>query len=107
MPEKCSDNCPLASRVDALERDNNKHSKTHEEIFRRLNEVEKDNAVQEEHYKQLMNKLEEAIVEIKALSARLCAMETKPAKRLDSLVDKAVWAVAAAVITFLLAQVGL
>lgn len=38
---------------------------------------------------------------------RLEALERKPAKRWDSLVDKIVWAVAAALIAYALAQIGL
>ena len=38
---------------------------------------------------------------------RLEALEQKPAKRWDGLVDKIVWAVAAAVIAYILAGIGL
>lgn len=38
---------------------------------------------------------------------RLEALEQKPAKRWDDFVDKIVWAVAAAVISFILARIGL
>lgn len=38
---------------------------------------------------------------------RLEALEQKPAKRWDTLVDKIIWAVAAALIAFLLARIGL
>lgn len=38
---------------------------------------------------------------------RLEALEQKPAKRWESLVDKVIWAVAAALITYALTQLGL
>ena len=38
---------------------------------------------------------------------RLEALEQKPAKRWDSLVDKALWAVAGALIAYALSQIGL
>ena len=38
---------------------------------------------------------------------RLEVLEQKPAKRWDSFVDKVVWALAAAAIAFILAQIGL
>ena len=38
---------------------------------------------------------------------RLEALEQKPAKRWESLVDKALWAVAGALIAYVLSQVGL
>lgn len=41
------------------------------------------------------------------LTGKVDALEEKPTKRWDALVDKAIWAVAAAVIAFLLAKVGL
>ena len=100
MPDKCADNCPLAPRVEALERENTRHTETHKEIFSRLNGVEKDNAVQEAHYKAIIEKLD-------ALTAKVEALEAKPGKRWDGLVEKAIWAVAAAVIAFLLGRVGL
>lgn len=100
MPDKCPDNCPLEPRVKALEQENERHTETHKEIFDRLREVEKDNAVQEAHYKAIDAKLDELTIMVKELSG-------KAGKRWDGLVDKAVWAVAAAVIAFLLARAGL
>ena len=41
------------------------------------------------------------------LDSKVTALEEKPAKRWDGLVDKIVWAIAAALIGFALAQVGL
>lgn len=41
------------------------------------------------------------------LDKKVEALEQKPAKRWDGLVEKALWAVAAAVIAFLLARIGL
>lgn len=44
---------------------------------------------------------------VDTLSGKVDDLEKKPTKRWDNLVDKAIWAVAAAVIAFLLAKVGL
>jgi len=41
------------------------------------------------------------------LDSKVTALEEKPAKRWDGLVDKIVWAIAAAMIGFVLAQIGL
>ena len=38
---------------------------------------------------------------------RLEALEQKPGKRWDTLVDKIIWAIAAAMITFILAKIGI
>ena len=110
MPDKCTDNirdCPLLPRVEALERSNEQHSATHREIFGRLGAVERDNAVQEAHYRQILEKLDALTARHDALNAKLEALEAKPGKRWEALVEKTIWAVAAAVIAFLLARVGL
>ena len=44
---------------------------------------------------------------VSTLTDKVDAIEEKPGKRWDSLVDKIVWAVAAALIGFILAQIGL
>ena len=101
MPENCNPNeCPLILRVEALERENERHTSTHKEIFVRLNAVERDNAVQEARYKAILEKLD-------TLTQKVEALEAKPGKRWESIVEKAIWAVCAAVIAFLLGRVGL
>ena len=45
--------------------------------------------------------------DVKEIKCDVKALAEKPAKRYDSLVDKAVWAVLAAVIAFLLGRMGL
>lgn len=44
---------------------------------------------------------------VQSLTGKVDKLEEKPAKRWDGLVDKAIWAVAAALIGFALAQIGL
>ena len=103
MPEKCADNprdCPLIPRVEALEEANKQHSRTHEGMFDRIRALETENAVQNAHWKNVDGKLDELTVMVKDLAG-------KAGKRWESMVDKALWAVAAAVIAFLLARVGL
>ena len=86
--------------------------------------------MEEEHGRQnnRIKKLEAAVEDIGSLTAsverlassveqmakaqekqgeRLEALEQKPAKRWESFVDKVIWAVAAALITYGLAQLGL
>lgn len=93
----------------------------HDEYARRM---------EDEHKRQnkRISDLEERVEDISALTAsvsslaqsveamakaqekqgkRLEALEQKPAKRWDTLVDKIIWAVAAALISFLLARIGL
>lgn len=97
MPDNCNPNeCPLEPRISALERANDQHSETHREIFRRLNEAERANAVQDAHYKAINTKLDELTVMVKDLSG-------KPGKRWDGLVDKLIYAVALAVVAWIAA----
>lgn len=73
---------------------------THKEFFDRIRELEKAQAVQREQYDTILEKLAELARSISELSA-------KPGKRWESIVDKSIWAVLAAVIAFLLARIGL
>lgn len=100
MPDKCVDNCPLVPRVEALEQDNKRHTDTHEKMFNRLNALEKENAVQNANYNAISEKLDKLTIMVEELHG-------KAGKRWESLADKAIWAVAAAVIAFLLGRVGL
>ena len=103
MAEKCTDNprdCPLIPRVEALERTNEQHSATHREMFDRLRVLETLSAVQE-------NKLDTILSKLDDLTGKVEGLEAKPAKRWEGLVEKALGAVCAAVIAFLLGRVGL
>lgn len=103
MAEKCTDNprdCPLIPRVEALERANEQHSATHREMFKRIGDLERVSDVQENKLDTILKKLDE-------LTEKVEALEAKPGKQWESLVEKALWAVCAAVIAFLLGRVGL
>ena len=57
---------------------------------------------------EVMAERQEQVVEtVGKLDTKVTLLEEKPAKRWDALVDKIVWAVAAALIGFVLAQLGL
>ena len=55
----------------------------------------------------LATKQEDMDGDVKEIKADVKALNAKPGKRWESIVDKAVWAVLAAMIAFLLARVGL
>ena len=99
MNDNCVD-CPLAPRVEALEEVNRQHSATHREMFDRLRTLETLSAVQENKLDTILKKLDE-------IPAKVDALESRPAKRWEGLVEKSIWAVCAAVIAFLLGRVGL
>lgn len=73
---------------------------THKEMFDRVRELEKVEAARNEQYNNIMKKLDKLI-------AWQETEQASPKKRWDSIVDKAIWAVLAAVITFILARIGL
>lgn len=70
MNDNCNSNdCPLEPRVAALERANEQHGKTHREIFKRMNEVERDNAVQNANFNALVERLSGIDGAMKTLSS--------------------------------------
>lgn len=106
--ENCNpSDCPLEPRISALERANEQHGKTHREFYNRLNSLERGEAAQAEQYKNILEKLDGLTQKHDALNAKLSELEAKPAKRWEGLVEKALWAVCAAVIAFLLGRIGL
>ena len=94
----------MSARVDALKEEFNTYrsnsSRTHKEMFDRLNELERAEAAQEKHFETVNEKLDKLIEWQEN-------QRDKPGRRWESLVEKAVWAVCAAVIAFLLGRVGL
>lgn len=85
MPECNPKDCPLTPRVEALEKENKRHTDTHKEIFGRLNKVELDNAVQSEQYKTILEKLEAHDKKQDAMNEKLQSIEAKPAKRWETI----------------------
>ncbi|MEY8389588.1 hypothetical protein AALC17_20440 [Oscillospiraceae bacterium 38-13] len=103
MPEKCTDNprdCPLVPRVAALEDEIEHNKAAHKEFYEKLERSHTSVALIE----QRLDQIREDTAEIKNSVQML---KEKPAKRWEGLVEKALWAVCAAVIAFLLGRVGL
>lgn len=57
--------------------------------------------------KNQSNTMKDIKKDVTALGSKVDAIENKPAKRWEGLVERATWAIAAAVIAFLLGRVGL
>ena len=55
----------------------------------------------------MASKQEQVADTVEKLDGKVTALEEKPTKRMDGLVDKIIWAICAAVITFILARIGL
>ncbi len=96
-PEPCGDLVRLERQLKELQRQN---GEDHKELRNRLSRVETTNAVQNAKYDAIMEKLD-------TLTHKVDALEAKPGKRWDSLAEKALWAVAASVIAFVLGRIGL
>lgn len=61
-------------------------------------------AAEQKHQTEALRSVRE---DVSRLDGKVDALEMKPARRWDGLVDKAIWAVAGAVLAFLLAKAGL
>lgn len=55
----------------------------------------------------MVSKQEQVAETVEKLDGKVSAIEAKPVKRVDGLIDKIVWAVCAAVIAYVLSQIGL
>lgn len=103
MHENCAENtrdCPLLPRIEALEKDNEHNKDAHKEFYNRLERHHTNMALIEERMTQIKGDTEE-------IKETVQELKEKPGKRWESVVEKAVWAVCAAVIAFLLGRVGL
>ncbi len=84
----------------SLEAHKEQSAETHREIFHRLNEVERGAAVMDERYKTILDKLD-------ALTVKVDALEAKPAKRWEQVVEKLLLTAIGAVVLYLLARIGI
>lgn len=103
MPEKCTDyprDCPFEARIVALEEELDRNKASHKEFYEKLERSHTSVALIE----QRLDQIKEDTAEIKN---SVQTLKEKPAKRWDGIVDKALWALCAAVIAFLLGRVGL
>ena len=104
MPEKCildpERDCLGLMKARELEKDVNElrkqNSSSHERIFDRLGELEKQEGIQLVQYEHIMEKLDQLAGDVKELKA-------KPGKRWE----KAIGILVAAVLGFMLARLGL
>ena len=100
----------LESRVTALEQREKSHG-------HRLDKLEQEQGVihslaaslqvmaaEQKHQTEAINTVRE---DVSRLDGKVDALEMKPAKRWDGLIDKLVWGAAGAVLAWLLTQVGL
>lgn len=103
MSENC-DNCPVNARVDSLAKEFDRYrdgsSKTHKEMFERLNALEQDKTA-------LTTRLEGMDAKLDKLISWREVQDDKPNKLLDKLKESSIWLVLAAVIGVALGRLGL
>lgn len=105
MPENCNLNdCPVNIRVDRMEKEMDRYrdnsSKTHQEMFQRLNALEQSRSVTE-------SKLDAIDAKLDRLIAWREEQDNKPNKFLDNLKSNAVRFVLAALLGAVLGRMGL
>lgn len=108
MGEKCiidpSRDCLGLAKAEMLEKQVDEYRRqareTHSQMFDRIRDLEKAEAARNEQYKQIMEKLDQ-LLEWQG------AQQKKPQAFVDDLKGKAIWAVLAAVIAFILGRIGL
>lgn len=108
MPEKCiidpGRDCLGLAKAEILERQMAEYREqardTHEKLYNRIRELERSDSARNEQYKQIMEKLDRLLEWQET-------QQSKPQVFVDDLKGKAIWAVLAAFIAFILARVGL
>ena len=80
---------------------------THKELFDRMRELEKAESARNEQYDNIMEKLDTLTKAMAEVTVKVADITSRSGKRWDAIVDKAIWAVLAAVIAFVLAKFGL
>lgn len=105
MHENCNpDNCPVNARVDRMEKEFDRYrdnsSKTHQEMFHRLNALEKDNIATQ-------NKLDTMDGKLDKLIGRQEEQDDKPNKLIDHLKENAINYIMLAMMGLVLLKMGL
>lgn len=78
-----------------------------EESTEAINRLATSMEVMAERQERVAEKQETVAATVEKLDGKVTALEQKPGKRWDGIVDKVIWAVVAAVIAFLLGRIGL
>lgn len=100
MPEKDHKECNICAtqvRLDALEK---KVEADHKEFYNRIGALERSSAVTAERYDTIVEKIDGIAESVEILTAA-------PGKRWNGVVDKAVFAIIGAVMTYILTNIGL
>lgn len=96
-------NLDFEHRLTEVEQRSKSNTKRLDEMEHRLGEVEQTST----DVSVLEVKLERMETDVKEIKTDVKSLTEKPGKRWDSIVDKVVWALLAAVLAFLLGRLGL
>ena len=103
MSDNCND-CPVNARVDSLEKEFDRYrdgsSKTHKEMFERLNALEQDKTA-------LATRLEGMDAKLDKLVEWREVQDDKPNRLVDKIKEKSIWLVLAAVLGVIMGRIGL
>lgn len=94
----------IKERIEILERSN---SESHQRLFTRLEELEKGEAARSRDFAHLLEKLQEVSDDLRNACDRLSDIEKQPGNKWESLKDKLIGLIAAAVVGFALAKIGI
>lgn len=86
--------CVCDARVQNLQRELDRAHDTHAEIFDRLGKLERDNVLQTEQIKTLVDTMNKLIGKLDALVERLDEIQEQPGRRLRDIKDKVIVGVA-------------
>lgn len=108
MPEKCildpERDCLGLIKAKEIEQDvselRRQNSGNHERIFERLGDLEKQEGIQVVQYEHILEKLDKLVLDVNDL-------KSKPAKRWEGVTEKIIGILVAAIVGFMLAQLGL
>ncbi len=108
MGEKCiidpARDCLGLAKAEMLEKQVDEYRRqareTHSQLFDRIRELERAESARNEQYKQIMEKLDQLLEWQET-------QQKKPQAFVDDLKGKIIWTVVVAIITFILARIGL
>ena len=90
----------LLCRIESIEKKLNQNDRDHKEFYNRIRGAEMHEAIQDQRYNTITEKLDMAIKTIEAI-------KDAPGKKWESMMDKIFFAVLGSVIAFLLSKLGL
>ena len=103
MSDNCND-CPVNARIDSLEKEFDRYrdgsSKTHKEMFERLNALEQDKTA-------LATRLEGMDAKLDKLVEWREVQDDKPNRLVDKIKENSIWLVLAAVLGVIMGRIGL